>query len=83
MEEVTSVNETDESKILATATRFVKASLELNLCQQYQFKQLCYRCWKYSACSVYAEYNEAWEALDKLVGPSEYDRAILKNKYTR
>lgn len=71
------------SDVVTAATRFVRANIELTLCQQYQFKQLCHRCWKYSACSVYAEYVDAWIGLEKLAGPSERDREILKNNYTR
>jgi len=90
MEESSEVNanETNEpvgstDAIVAAATSFTKANLELILCQQYEFKALCHRCWRYSACLVYEEWEKRWNDLVTLVGPNEFDMAILKNKYTR
>lgn len=65
------------------AKRFVVANIELTLCQQYEFKQLCSRCWRYNACKIYAEWAEAWIDLSKLAGPSADEIVKLTSKYVR
>jgi len=51
----------------AIIRQYAEAKIEMVVCKQRHFLQLCPRCWEYAKCKKYAWYVETWTKLQEIL----------------